>query len=131
MFLICVYITMNTLLEYIIYIPYYPQTHMLMAAGVSGHRGHHGHRGHRVLTHAAEDRRKRFGCATNLLPRTDVSSVLASQKNFVVATNSFVQVRLQNVFHGQRMIPLASRPIGVSEQGDSLECLMCLLFICL
>ena len=97
------------------YIPRYPQSHLLMAAGASGHRGHP------VLTHAAEDRRKRFGCATILLPRTEVSSVLASQKNFVLATNSFVQVRLQNVFHEQRIIPLASRPIGVSEQGDSLE----------
>ena len=58
----CVYITLSTLLVYIIYIPFYPQTHLLMAAGVIGHRGH------RVLTHAAEDRRKKFGCATNLLP---------------------------------------------------------------
>ena len=31
----------------------------------------------------------------------------------------------------KRMIPLASRSIGVSQQCDSLACLVCLLFICL
>ena len=64
-----------------------------------------GHRGHPVRTHAAEDRRKRFGCATKLLRRTEVSSVLASQKNFVLATNSFVQVRLKTCFTNKVLFP--------------------------
>ena len=62
---------------------------------------------------------------------TEVSSVLVSQKKLVLVTNSFVQVRLQDVFHEHRISSLASPPIGVSEQVDSLECLVWLLFICL
>ena len=39
--------------------------------------------------------------------------------------------KIENVFHEQSIIPLASRSIGVSKQGGSLECLVCLLFICI
>ena len=74
--------TLHLVFYWYMYIPCYPQTHLLMAAGVNGHRGHP------VLTHAAEGRRKGFGRAANLLQGKEVSSVSRTKK-YVVGFSTY------------------------------------------